>query len=208
MQDIPIYLIRLDVLLESLAGVISLVVSHRARIAYQLTREYRLSDLSTGFLVLAVAMFTRVIGTLYFFVLLGGGVSERGILLVAILYSAIKAMACMLFLVATRPSIRVSELRTETSLLLVVLPILVDPVWDMVATVILGIVTLQTLFNLTKSRSEYALYVFLGFMCLFFSHLSQILTRVPLRGYFTAQIFQFVGLVLLLIMVRRAGQVE
>ncbi len=203
MQDIPIYLIRLDVLLESLAGVISLVVSHRARIAYQLTREYRLSDLSTGFLVLAVAMFTRVIGTLYFFVLLGGGVSERGILLVAILYSAIKAMACMLFLVATRPSIRVSELRTETSLLLVV-----DPVWDMVATVILGIVTLQTLFNLTKSRSEYALYVFLGFMCLFFSHLSQILTRVPLRGYFTAQIFQFVGLVLLLIMVRRAGQVE
>ncbi len=205
MQDIPISLIRLDLLFESVAGLISLLVSRRASIAYRITHEYRLSDLSTGFLVLSASMFCRVIGTLYFFVILNNGGSERVILIVSIMYSAIKTMAYLLFLVATRPYLM--HRASAPAIALVALPILLDPVFDIISTFILVIITLQTLLNLASSRSEYSLYVFLGFLSLLISHLSQLFATMPLRGYFITQVFQLIGVMLFLLMVYRAGRV-
>jgi hypothetical protein len=104
MQDQIATLIRFDLILETIAAVIALVVSHYANRAFHLTGQKRLSDLSTGFLVLSTGMFSRVIGTIYFFVLGGVAVPEALTLmnLVIIASGVLRIMAYSVFAVATR----------------------------------------------------------------------------------------------------------
>ncbi|MCK4483361.1 MAG: hypothetical protein KAU89_00950, partial [Candidatus Thorarchaeota archaeon] len=68
MQEQIIALIRLDLLFETIGGIIALMVAYYATKAFNLTGQKRLSDLSTGFLVLAAGLFSHVGGTWYFFV--------------------------------------------------------------------------------------------------------------------------------------------
>ena len=95
MQDqVVMTLIRWDLILESVAGIIALMVSHYANKAFELTGQKKLSDLSSGFLVLSVAMFGRVVGTLYFFVL--GAESGSLLGLVTVAYGVMKMMECII----------------------------------------------------------------------------------------------------------------
>jgi len=204
MQDVLLSLIRLDLLLESIAGFIALAVSHYANKAFRLTGQKKLSDLATGFLVLSAAMFGHVIGTWYFFVLKGGDIgSLEGstvFSVVTIAYGTMKIMAYILFALSTRP---IGGGHSPALGLFMALPILIDPRLDVVAIIILVVVVLQSAMNYLAVRSHYALYVLVGFCLLLLSHMSAAYAE---RGYILSQVFQFLGFIALLVMLVRAGR--
>ncbi|MGD2072117.1 MAG: hypothetical protein PVG65_01330 [Candidatus Thorarchaeota archaeon] len=207
MQDVAAALIRLDLLLETISGIIALLISHYSNQAFKLTRQKRLADLSTGFLVLSAGMFGRVIGTLYFFVLLGiAGIPTTQTLfgVVTVAYGVMRVMAYILFAISTR-HVR-EQPAMETWLL--ALPVLIQPHLEIIAIIVLIIVVLQALMNYVSNRSSFALYVLAGFFLLLLSHITAMFSQVELRGWILSQIFQFLGFVALLVMLIKAGRDE
>ncbi|MGY5874605.1 MAG: hypothetical protein RTU30_02560 [Candidatus Thorarchaeota archaeon] len=193
-------------LLETISGVIAILIAHYANSAFRLTGQKRLSDLSTGFLVLSASMFGRVIGTIYFVVLFGPASALQSarslIFIVSVTCDALRIMAYILFAISTR---RTMTEQTSTPIMLMALPWLIDPNLEMIAIVILLIVVLQSLMNYMANRSRYALYVLSGFLFLLLSHVFLIFEQID-RGYTLSQIFQFLGLIALLFMLWKAGR--
>jgi hypothetical protein len=209
MQDVAAALIRLDLLLETVSGIIALLISHYSNQAFKLTQQKRLADLSTGFLVLSAGMFGRVVGTLYFFVLLGVAGNPTAttrllIGLVTVAYGVMRVMAYILFAISTR-HVR-EQPRLESWLL--ALPVLIEPNLEMIAIIVLIIVVLQALMNYVSNRSNFALYVLVGFFFLLLSHITAMFSQVELRGWVLSQIFQFLGFLALLVMLIKAGRDE
>jgi hypothetical protein len=205
MQSWLASLIRLDLLLESVAGLIALAISHYANKAYQLTEQKRLSDLSSGFIVLSAAMFGRVIGTIYFFILSGDGSGNANLMMavVTIAYGAMKIMAYVLFAISTRPT---KSPTLEGGMVLLALPVLVDPNLDLVAILVLIVVVIQALMNYMSTRSKYAAYVLAGFTLLLLSHVVAIPAQTQLGGYALSQVAQFLGFIFFLVMLVKAGK--
>ncbi len=205
MQEPIIMWIRFDLLLELVAGVMALSISHFSNRAFKLTGQKKLSDLSTGFLVLSTAMFGRVIGTIYLAAVNG---SMEMLALVAIAYGMLKIMAYIIFLISTRPSRGSTIAGIENLALLMALPILIDPKLDLVAIIILLMVVLQALVNYLSVRTHYAFYVLAGFVLLLISHIESAIAQLDFRGYLLSQVLQFLGLAAFLIMLVKAGREE
>jgi hypothetical protein len=204
-------LIRWDLILETIAGIIALMVSHYANKAFDLTGQKKLSDLSSGFLVLSVGMFGRVVGTLYFFVL--GGESGSLLGLVTVAYGVMKVMAYAVFVYSTHRGRRgrVSQDPIPQVTMLLALPFLILPELELIAIILLLIVVFQTFLNYTSVRTRYALYVFAGFALLLLSHLVGISVVDDLYGYLQylgSQVLQFLGLISFLVMLRQAQKDE
>ncbi|MEE8632090.1 MAG: hypothetical protein V3T10_02150, partial [Candidatus Bathyarchaeia archaeon] len=177
MQEQIITLIRLDLLFETIGGIIALTVAYYATKAFNLTGQKRLSDLSTGFLVLAAGLFSHVGGTWYFFVRLGieGEINPslaRLIVLVTVAYHVLTMMAYLLFVVSTRRSVRTKQ---PEMVMLLALPVLIDINLEILTIIILLVVVLQAFMNYAIVRSRYALYVLTGFSMFLLSHLFLIL---------------------------------
>ncbi len=210
MQEI-MTLIRFDLVLEVLAGIIALMISHYANTAFRLTRQKKLSDLSTGFMVLSAGMFSRVIGTLYFFALYPDinnlspeAVSFSEVLIVA--YGVLKIMAYAVFVYATSKS---RKQHTPQIAMLMALPILISPSLEMIAIILLLIVVIQTLLNYASVRNRYAFFVLLGFLFLLIGHIFGMYIQDNARElivYLMSQVFQFLGLIAFLVMLRQAGK--
>jgi len=215
MQEQLINIIRFDLLLEILAGIIAMMISHYANTAFRLTGQKKLSDLSTGFMVLSASMFSRVVGTLYFFVLYPGigemtpqATSLMDVVIVA--YGVLKIMAYAVFVFATHPGRRSQRPQMEV-MMLMALPFLISPSLEMIAIIVLLIIVIQTLVNYASVRNRYAFFVLLGFVLLLLSHISGIYVQEVTSGYFVylmSQIFQFLGLIAFLVMLRQAGKDE
>ncbi|MHA1637914.1 MAG: hypothetical protein ACTSUO_05055 [Candidatus Thorarchaeota archaeon] len=213
MQGQLITLIRIDLLLEIFGGIIALMISHYANTAFRLTGQKKLSDLSTGFMVLSAGMFSRVIGTLYFFTLYPGigeltpeATSIAEIVIVA--YGVLKIMAYAIFVYATHAR---RKQQAPQMVMLMALPFLISPSLEMIAITVLLIVVIQTLVNYASVRNRYAFFVLLGFLFLLISHVFGIYTQDPVKAipaYLTSQIFQFLGLISFLVMLRQAGKNE
>ena len=201
-------LVRIDLFLETIGAIIAFAISHYANSAFKTTGQKRLSDLSTGFLVLSVSMFGRVIGTLYFFVLSVSGdtasaITMRGAVIIAV--EMLRIMSYILFAISTRRGVKEYE-NTSQLVLLLAIPGLVSPTLEMAAIIVLLVVVLQSIMNYLSNRSRYALYVLLGFFFLLLSHIFLIFALDPTRGYLLSQIFQFLGLIALLFMLIKAGR--
>jgi hypothetical protein len=201
-------IIRLDLLFETISGIIALMVTIYASKAYKLTGQKRLSDLSTGFMVLSTGMFGRVIGTWYFFVRWGAEEELSPdlttlILIVTIAYGAARIMAYILFAVAIRPTRRKSYVPEESALL--ALAVLVDPTLEMVAILVLIVVVIQALVNYFTTRSQFGLYVLVGFFFLLLSHLFLAQSVLNPGMYLMSQIAQFVGLLSFLVLLYKTG---
>ncbi|TFG14363.1 hypothetical protein EU537_04060 [Candidatus Thorarchaeota archaeon] len=210
MQNVLLSWIRVDLILETISGVIALMVSHYANKAFRLTGQKRLSDLSTGFLVLSAGMFGRVLGTLYFFVLAAqGGPSSpsaqtlMGVVIVA--YGVMRVMAYLVFAVATRHSRKEDVPEQAPLALALAIPILVSPTLEMLAIIVLVIIVLQNLMNYLAVKTRYALYVLIGFVLLLVSHILGIFSLTDLRGYALSQVAQFLGFSSFLILLRKAS---
>ncbi len=211
MQEQLFGLIRIDILLETIAGIIAMMVSHYANQAFLLTKQKKLSDLSTGFLVLSAAMFCRVIGTLYFFVLFQSDTSEAIsiISLVIVAYGVLKIMAFAIFAFATHSSRREESFGIST-VMVMTLPFLISPLLEMIAVFFIVIVVLQTFRNYLSVRSKYALYVFIGFLLLLLSHVSGLMIQEDnIRSYWlyiASQLLQFLGYFSFLLLLRKSGR--
>lgn len=206
MQEPLFQLVRFDLFLETISAIIALLISHRANLAFRLTRQKRLSDLSTGFLVLSAGMFGRVIGTIYFFVIEGGGLGEEAEILqavVTIAYGAMRIMAYILFSVSTR---RGGKNAIPAEIPMLALFFLIDPNLELIAIIVLLIVVLQGAMNYAAVRSRFALYVLIGFLFLLLSHIFGIVSLVDFRAYGVSQVLQFLGLISLLVMLIKAGR--
>ncbi|MHA2207157.1 MAG: hypothetical protein ACXAB6_10305 [Candidatus Thorarchaeota archaeon] len=205
MQNEFISLIRLDLILETVAAIIALMISHYANRGYRLSGQKRLSDLSTGFLVLSAAMFGRVIGTLYFFVLTGTEGAEITMGVVIVIHGVMRMMAYVIFAVSTRRAVRGQE---PALVLLLALPILTSPPLEIIAVVVLLVVVLQALMNYLAVRNFYALYVLIGFSLLLFSHGLALFSQDNVGGYLLSQALQLLGLIAFLILLNKAGKEE
>jgi len=215
MQGELLQLIRLDLIFEVISGIIALIVTIYATRAYNLTGQKKLSDLSTGFLVLSAGMFGRVIGTWYFIVQFGLTDPSGELLfsIVTIAYGASRIMAYILFVVATRPA-RHTEITDNGILngnginLLLAATILVDPNLEIIAILVLVVVVLQAIINYMSTRSELAFFVLLGFFLLLLSHILVAQTLTNPTMYLSSQLTQLIGFLSLLVMLVRAGKVE
>ncbi|MEE9352792.1 MAG: hypothetical protein V3U94_00030 [Candidatus Thorarchaeota archaeon] len=208
MQEQIITLIRLDLLFETIGGIIALMVAYYATKAFNLTGQKRLSDLSTGFLVLAAGLFSHVGGTWYFFVRLGieGEINPsltRLIVLVTVAYHVLTMMAYLLFVVSTRRSVRTKQ---PEMLMLLALPVLIDINLEILTIIILLVVVLQAFMNYAVVRSRYALYVLTGFSMFLVSHLFLILAGDNVGTYLLSQACQLLGFIAFLVMLYKAGR--
>jgi hypothetical protein len=202
-------LIRLDLLFESISGIIALIIAFYATKAYNLTEQKRLSDLSTGFLVLSIAMFSHVIGTWYRYVKLGieGPTPEleTSITVVTLTYHFLQIMAYVLFVLSTRRGGRVKQ---PEMAMLMALPILIDVDLELITIFVMLVVVLQALLNYATVRSRFALYVLGGFFLIFLSHIFLITTEENVFRYLVSQALQLLGFLTLLLMVYKVGRVE
>ena len=209
MQAEAIALIRLDLLFESISGIIALIIAFYATKAYNLTEQKRLSDLSTGFLVLSIAMFSHVIGTWYRYVKLGieGPTPEleTSITVVTLTYHFLQIMAYVLFVLSTRRGGRVKQ---PEMAMLMALPILIDVDLELITIFVMLVVVLQALLNYATVRSRFALYVLGGFFLIFLSHIFLITTEENVFRYLVSQALQLLGFLTLLLMVYKVGRVE
>ena len=213
MQGQIINLIRIDLIFEVFAGIIALMISHYANTAFRLTGQKKLSDLSTGFMVLSAGMFSRVIGTVYFFTLYPGigeltpeATSIAEIVIVA--YGVLKIMAYVIFVYATHAR---RKQQVPQMAMLMALPFLISPSLEMIAIILLLIIVIQTLVNYASNRNRYAFFVLLGFLFLLLCHIFGIFTQdvtKAIGAYLLNQLFQFLGLISFLVMLRQAGKNE
>jgi hypothetical protein len=203
-------IIRLDLLFEVISGIIALMVTYYATKAYRLTGQKKLSDLSTGFLVLSVGMFGRVIGTWYFFQL---GEEGTGLIfsIVTIAYGASRIMAYILFVISTRPTHTHVEQESQNMNgigMMLLATFLVDPSLEIIAILVLVVVVLQTILNYMSTRSKFALYVLIGFFLLLLSHIWMVQVTSTASGtlYLLSQVAQLLGFLSLLVMLIQAGR--
>ena len=207
-------LIRLDLIFETISGIIALMVTYYATKAYRLTGQKKLSDLSTGFLVLSSGMFGRVIGTWYFFVQYGGEGSNLIISIVTIAYGVSRIMAYILFVISTRPSHTPDnqEIQNGTGIsLLLMATFLVDPSLEIITIMVLVVVVLQSILNYLSTGSKFARYVLVGFILLLLSHIwmAQVATASVAAApglYLLSQGAQLLGFLSLLVMLIKAGR--
>ena len=202
-------IIRLDLVFEFISGVIALIVTYYATKAYNLTGQKRLSDLSTGFLVLSAGMFGRVIGTWYFLVKYGVDFQAGGevITIVTIAYGASRIMAYVLFVIATRPPKRRPQEVPGSSMLLMA-TFLVDPDLEVIAIIVLVIVVLQAVVNYMSTRSKFARYVLIGFFLILLSHILMAQVTDNPGFYLLSQAAQFLGFLSFLALLVQVGRVN
>jgi hypothetical protein len=209
MQTEVIALIRLDLLFESISGIIAMIIAYYATKAYSLTEQKRLSDLSTGFLVLAIGMFSHVIGTWWFFVRLGieGPVPEleTTITVVTLTYHFLQIMAYVLFAISTR---RGGRIKQPEMAMFMALPILIDPNLELITVFLMLVVVLQALLNYATVRSRFALYVLSGFFLIFLSHIFLLTAGENVIRYLLSQALQLLGFLTLLLMLYKVGRTE
>lgn len=202
-------LIRLDLVFELISGIIALIVTYYATKAYNLTGQKRLSDLSTGFLVLSAGMIGRVIGTWYFFIRYGIDGDASGLIfsIVTIAYGASRIMAYVLFVIATRPARKSPQDMAGVSMLMMA-TFLVDPTLEIVAILVLVAVVLQTIVNYMSTRSRFTRYVLVGFFMLLLSHILMAQVAANSGFYLLSQAAQLLGFLSFLVMLVQAGRVE
>ncbi len=203
-------IIRLDLIFETISGIIALVVTYYATKAYNLTGQKKLSDLSTGFLVLSTGMFGRVIGTWYF-IQSGDGGSQFVITIVTIAYGFSRIMAYVLFAISTRrtqPRLEQDEFNNNGLAMMLLATFLVDPNLEIIAILVLIVVVLQSILNYMSTRSKFALYVLIGFGLLLLSHIwmAQVDSTASGGLYLLSQGAQLLGFLSLLVMLIQAGR--
>jgi hypothetical protein len=199
-------IIRLDLLFETISGIIALMVTYYATKAYRLTGQKKLSDLSTGFLVLSAGMFGRVIGTWYFLVREPSNV-VFGIVTVA--YGVSRIMAYIIFVISTRPvhrELHEQDTAGTTMLLVATFPFLVDPALEIIAILVLVVVVLQAIINYMTTRSKFARYVLAGFVLILMSHIMMAQVTVAPGLYLLSQGAQLLGFLSFLVMLYQAGR--
>jgi hypothetical protein len=197
-------IIRLDLVFEAVSGIIALMVSYYATKAYRLTGEKRLSDLSTGFLVLSAGMFGRVIGTWYFLV------REPTVVIfdiVTIAYGVSRIMAYAIFVISTRPAHKERNSQdTAGGTMLLMATFLVNPNFEIVAILVLVVVVLQAILNYLATRSKFARYVLVGFVLILLSHIMMAQVAAAPGLYLLSQGAQLLGFLSLLVMLYQAGR--
>jgi hypothetical protein len=197
-------IIRLDLLFETISGIIALVVTYYATKAYRLTGQKKLSDLSTGFLVLSAGMFGRVIGTWYYFVRQQSDVVFG---IVTIAYGVSRIMAYIIFVISTRPAHSESQGQDTASVtMLLMATFLVDPSLEIVAILVLVVVVLQAILNYMATRSKFARYVLVGFVLILLSHIMMAQVTVAPGLYILSQGAQLLGFLSFLVMLYQAGR--
>lgn len=202
-------IIRLDLVFELISGIIALIVTYYATKAYNLTGQKRLSDLSTGFLVLSAGMIGRVIGTWYFLIHYGVDFEAGGLIfsIVTLAYGFSRIMAYVLFVIATRPPRKNPQEVAGVSMLLMA-TFLVDPSLEVIAILVLIVVVLQAIVNYMSTRSRFARYVLVGFFLLLLSHILMAQVATNPGSYLLSQAAQLLGFLSLLVMLFKAGRVE
>lgn len=198
-------------LMELLSAVISIAVGYYAFKGYRASSAKGLLFLYFGFILLGIGMLLRVVTTTYIIVLrvsetavpsLGAIIGFAGLV-----YTLTQLVAYSLVVLTYVQ--QAYELGKE-KLVFAAFPFLYisffNPQLELIALILLGYVTVQSLINLGIRKNSDALLVFLGFAFMSISHLFFLFMVVDEVLILYGQITQLLGFLCLLFMLARVSK--
>jgi len=195
----PIRFLGLDLLLESMAAVISLVIAIHSLKPYKIVKAKPLLYLYLGFLTLGAGMFFRVFATAYLIALQADAKPLVG--QVSVIYELTRVVAYAFFILAYFPRAKEEKLPTASLFLL-------SFELEVIEIFLLVYVIAQTLSSYLAFKAKETKWVSVGFSLLLLSHLCFALTGYRPIFFLLGHVFQLLALVVLLVVVLRVSKVR
>ena len=210
-------------LMELASSIISFIVGYYALKGYRASGSRGLFLLYTGFMVLGIGIFLRLIAVIYFAVILGVHEASRSQLLGLVnltvwIYSLTQLTAYTLFAVTyilQAKSIGRQSIAAVAVSAAATVPfsarLFFNPSLELVAVTLLGFVTVYSSMNLLLKRGTDAALVFSGFGFMMLSHvffLLEVFRNLSTLSLFLGQLTQLAGFVCLLIMLARVSKTD
>jgi hypothetical protein len=197
--------IGLALLMELVSSAISFMIGYYAFKAYKSYSSRSLFLLHSGFTVLGISLTLRVVTTVYFVVLRVAEVPSQQLKAVisfaGIVFTLTQLFAYSLFVLTYALQTKALE---KTRFIGALFPILYvsffHPYLEIVALVLLGYVTAQTLINLLLKKNLDSFLVFSGFTLMLLSHLCFLFMIANELLLLLGQTLQMIGFLCLLAM--------
>lgn len=209
--------------MELVSSLISFIVGYYALKGYKASGSRGLFLLYTGFMVLGIGIFLRLIALAYFAVILGVHEASPGQLLGLVnltvwIYSLTQLTAYTLFAVTyilQARSIGKQSIAAVAVSAAATFPftarLFFNPSLELVAVTLLGFVTVYSFMNLLLKRGSDAALVLSGFGFMMLSHvffLLEVFKNISTSSLFLGQLTQLAGFVCLLIMLARVSKTD
>jgi len=207
---IPIGALRIDMFMELVSTIISFTIGYYSLKGYRVSSEKGLLLLHFGFITLGVSMLLRVITTGYILVFFRAfsvlpTTIRLAIELASIIYSIMQLIAYALF---ASTYVRQAKMVSEGKAIGAIFLLLYNPYLELIAVVLLGYVTIQSIINLAMKKGIETMLVSLGFSFMFLSHLFFLFAIVDETLYMIGQLIQMAGFICLLIMLMRVSKIK
>lgn len=196
---------RTDLIMEAVSSMISFAVAYYAMKAYKLTRNKSLMHLYFGFSVLGAGMLTRILSTIYVFILSREiDVTVRGLIfMIGVIYGIMRTIAYSLFTIAYIERTRSIGGQTLT---LAFMPFIINPYFEFIQMTLLIYVAAQAIMNFIEIRNVNSLLISIGFTLLLISHLLFMSSMMETSYYVMGHIAQLLGFICMLIMLTKVGR--
>ena len=204
-------MIGLVLLMELISSVVSFMIGYYAFKAYKSYISRGMFLLHSGFTVLGISLALRVVTTIYIIALKVAEVPNpalrSAISFAGLIFTLTQLFAYSLFVLAYALQTRTAE---KTSLIGTLFPFLYlsffNPYLELIALVLLGYVSAQTMINLLFKKNIDSLLVFSGFGFMLLSHLCFLFMIVNETLLLIGQALQMIGFLCLLAMLARVSQ--
>jgi len=209
--------------MELVSSLISFIVGYYALKGYRASGSRGLFLLYTGFMILGIGIFLRLIAVIYFALILGVHEASQSQLLGLVnltvwIYSLTQLTAYTLFAVTyilQARSIGKQNIATVAVSAAVAFPfsarLFFNPSLELVAVTLLGFVTVYSFMNLLLKRGSDAALVLSGFGFMMLSHvffLLEVFRNISTSSLFLGQLMQLAGFVCLLLMLARVSKTD
>ena len=203
--------IGLVLLMELVSSAVSFMIGYYAFKAYKSYSSRGLFLLHSGFTVLGISLTLRVVTTFYIVALRVLDVPSQALRsalsFAGLVFTLTQLFAYSLFVLAYVFQAKSVE---KTSLMVAAFPLLYlsffNPYLELIALVLLGYVSAQTLINLLLKKNLDSFLVFLGFSLMLLSHLCFLFMIVNELLLLLGQTLQMIGFLSLLAMLARVSK--
>lgn len=203
--------IGLVLLMELVSSVVSFMIGYYAFRAYKTYSSKGLFLLHSGFTVLGISLMLRVVTNFYIIALRVSDVPSQALRSAigfgGLVFMLTQLFAYSLFVLAYALQTKAVE---KTPLIGAAFPLLYlsffNPYLELIALVLLGYVSAQTLINLLLKKNVNSFLVFLGFSFMLLSHLCFLFMIVNEFLLLLGQMLQMIGFLSLLVMLARVSK--
>lgn len=192
--------------METISALISFSIAYFAMKAYKLTGNKSLMYLYFGFSVLGAGMITRVIASTYIALLIKElEIKIRNLIFtISMIYGLMRTIAYILFTLAYvhRTKIEIEQGAVTAT----IIPIILNPYFELVEMTLLIYVTAQAAINFIESRNVNSMLIFVGFTLILISHIAFMFSIIISQMYILAHLIQLIGFICMLLMLIKVGR--